>query len=157
MNKCNTFKTSSADEYIISTFVKQSLLFPGNPFSVLSVFYYIYSPLAFTMLKAISRKICNFSHTLIYWTYRLNPTDSPLTTATIFYWIMCKKSSKHFLFRGGFFGVKRHVYLYEDKKIGIFIQINMPFWCKMACLSVWRCPSSTKDAHLHTAKHAVSH
>ena len=42
-------------------------------------------------------------------------------------------------FRGGFFGVKRHVYMHEDVhflcKMRIFTQINMPFWCKTACLS----------------------
>ena len=54
------------------------------------------------------------------------------------------------------FWCKRHVYIYEDayilQKMRIFIQINMPFWCKIACLSVgmkmsiiyWKCPSSYK-------------
>ena len=42
------------------------------------------------------------------------------------------------LSRGGFFYVKRRVYMYEDllQKMPIFKQINMPFWCKTACLSV---------------------
>ena len=41
----------------------------------------------------------------------------------------------------------------------IFIQVNMPFWCKTICLSVWRCPSSIEleDAHIHIDKHSVLH
>ena len=43
-------------------------------------------------------------------------------------------------YRGGFFNVKWHVYMYEYAhllwKLGIFIQINMPFYTKMACLYV---------------------
>ena len=38
-----------------------------------------------------------------------------------------------------------------------FIQINMPFHTKMACLSVWRCTSFIEDAHLYTDKHPVLH
>ena len=47
---------------------------------------------------------------------------------------------------GGFVGVKRNVCNSEDShlllKMRIFLQINMLFWCKTACLSVCRCPSS---------------
>ena len=51
--------------------------------------------------------------------------------------------------------------MYEDFqllwKMHIFIQINMPFWCKTTCLSAWGCQSSIEDAHLHKYKHAVLH
>jgi len=34
------------------------------------------------------------------------------------------------------------------RRLGIFIQINMPFYTKTACASVWRCPSSI-DIFIH--------